>query len=271
MGATKYVLISLAIGVFGLILSFVLAQAGGGNFFALFGGLFALIGCVMGVVFWKYGYFVVPLITQKSNIIMLTEDGIEIPPSQDVIIKKSNGLYYASSFLGLKIYESATEKSMEENVVFSQYFERAISDLKFVTKISYLLYVEDIGEERKKIESKRAEAQLKLSRERDKSQPDPLRIDRYERELAHWDLQLTKLIKGIKPMGIIAYAQTAAVNTNKDAAVASAREQAKTLKTVFANSLNVEVVVLSADEMLKCFEWEKFYPTTPQELEESVV
>jgi hypothetical protein len=33
----------------------------------------------------------------------------------------------------------------------------------------------------------------------------------------------------------------------------------------------VEVVHLTGDEMLKCFEWEKFFPTTPQDLEESVM
>ncbi|MEW6036586.1 MAG: hypothetical protein AB1529_08300, partial [Candidatus Micrarchaeota archaeon] len=97
-----------------------------------------------------------------------------------------------------------------------------------------------------------------------------LRIDKYEREVAIWDNQLTKLIKGVKPMGVIAYAQTTAVGTSKEAAVASARAQANELRTVLANALNVEVVLLSGDEMLKCFEWEKFFPTTTQELEESV-
>jgi len=37
-----------------------------------------------------------------------------------------------------------------------------------------------------------------------------------------------------------------------------------------ANALNVEVLQLTGDEMLKCFEWERFYPTTVKELEEAV-
>jgi hypothetical protein len=156
-------------------------------------------------------------------------------------------------------------------MAYNQFFERAISNIKYVTKIAYLLYVEDVGEKRKTIETKRAEAQLRLARERDKSQPDVLRIDKYEREVAIWDAQLTKLIKGVKPMGVIAFAQTTAVGLSKDAAIASARSQANELKTVLANALNVEVVLLTGDEMLKCFEWDKFFPMSPQELEESVI
>ena len=265
-GAKTYIYGSIAVGAVGALLSFL-----GGGAFAIVGGILAGLGSMMGVLFWKYGYLIIPLITQRTNIVMMNDEGYEIPPTQDVIVKGTGGVFYASAFLGLKIFESATEKSQEENLTYSQFFERAISNLKYVTKVSYMLYVEDVGEKRKLVETKRAEAQLRLARERDKPQPDVLKMDRYEREASIWDTQLTKLIKGIKPMGVIAYAQTTAVGLSKDAAIAGARAQASELRTVLANALNVEVVTLGGDEMLKCFEWDKFFPTSPQELEESVM
>lgn len=265
--AKTYTMGSIAIGVLGAIFAF----AGGGSPFSLLGGLMAGLGSVFGVLFWRYGYVMIPLITERAKIVMMTDTGFEIVPSQDVIVKNSGGVFYASAFLGLKIFESATEKSTEENIAYTQFFERAISNIKYVTKVAYLLFVEDVGEKRKTIETKRAEAQLRLARERDKAQADVLKIDKYEREVAVWDNQLTRLIKGVKPMGVIAYAQTTAVGISKEAAIAGARSQANELKTVLANALNVEVVSLTGDEMLKCFEWEKFFPITPQELEESVV
>ena len=264
-GSKMYVYGCLAIGLFGIVMAFVLQSV-----FALIGGMFAGFGCLFGFLFWKYGYILVPLITQRTNIIMMSEEGYEIPPSQDVIVKAANGVFYASCFMGIKIFESATEKTAEENISYGAFFERAISNLKYVTKISYLLYVEDIAEKRKTIETKRAEAQLRLARERDKGQPDVLKIDKFEREAAVWDNQLTRLIKGVKPMGVVAFAMTTAADVSKEAAVARAKAQASEIKTVLANSLNVEVVSLTADEMLKCFEWERFYPATVQELEESV-
>jgi len=262
----NYLYASLAIGVLGVLFSFM-----GGGPLALLGAIAAGLGSLAGVLFWKYGYILTPLITQRAKIVMMDDLGYEIPPSQDVIVKSANGVYYASMFLGLKIFESATEKTAEEAIAYSQFFERAISGIKYVTKVSYLLYVEDIAEKRKTIETKRAEAQLRLARERDKPQPDTLKLDRYEREVSIWDLQLQRLIKGVKPMGIVAYAQTTAVGVSKDGAIASARSQATALKTLLANSLNVEVVTLTADQMLKCFEWDRFFPTSPQELEEGVM
>jgi hypothetical protein len=267
-GAKIYIYGSIAVGIVGALFAFISPVEG---ISAIIGGLLAGLGSLMGILFWKYGYMIVPLITQRTNTILMTDEGYEVPPTEDVILKGSNGVFYASAYLGLKIFESATEKSPEENMTYSQFFERAISNLKYVTKVSYMLYVEDVGEKRKTVETKRAESQLRLARERDKPEPDVLRMDRYEREVSVWDAQLTKLIKGIKPMGVIAYAQTTAVGLSKDAAIAAARAQSNELRTVLANALNVEVVTLSGDEMLKCFEWDKFFPTTPQELEESVV
>lgn len=265
-GSKSYIYAALGIGFLGTIFSLVAPSV-----FSLVGAMLCFTGTIAAVAIWKYGYIVIPLITQRTNIILMDKMGYEIPSSQDVIVKNVEGVYYASVFLGIKIFESTTEKTSEETIAYSQFFERAISNLKYVTKIAYMLYVEDIGEKRKTIEAKRAEAQLRLARERDKGQPDVLRIDKLEREVAIWDMQLQRLIKGVKPMGVTAYAQTTAVGLSKEAAIAGARSQANELRTLLANALNVEVVHLTSDQMLKCFEWEKFFPTTAQELEESVM
>lgn len=245
---------------------------GTGIWFDLLAGLFAGMGAIFAILFYKYGYIFVPLITQQTRTVVITDTGYEIPPSQDAIIKKSeSGTYYASVFLGIRIYESVTEKSTEQNIAYNEYFERAISNLKFVTKISYLLYVEDVSEKRKIIETRKAEAQLRLAREKEKSEPDVLKLDRYEREVAKWEAELNKLIKGVKPMGVVAYAMTTAIGITKEAALAAAKNQANELKDVLTNALNVEIDILTADEMLKTFEWEKTIPPAAQDLEGMVM
>lgn len=261
-----YLYAALGVGIVGAIFSLAL-----GGVFGIIGAIMCFTGTVGAALIWKYGYIVIPLFTQRTNVILMDKMGYEIPPSQDVIVKNVEGVYYASVFLGIKIFESMTEKSTEEAIAYNQFFERAISNIKHVTKIAYMLYVEDVAQKRRDIEAKRAEAQLRLARERDKPQADALTIDKYEREVAIWDMQLQRIIKGMKPMGVMAYAQTTAVGLSKDAAIASARSQANELRTLLANALNVEVVHLTGDQMLKCFEWDKFYPTSAKELEESVV
>lgn len=242
-----------------------------GGFLDLLAGVFAGMGALFAILFYKYGYIFVPLITQQTRIVVITDTGYEIPPTQDVILKKGEGgLYYASMFLGIKIYESSSEKTTEQNIAYNEFFERAISNLKFVTKICYLLYVEDITEKRKIIETKRAEAQLRLAREKERPDPDVLKMDRYEREVVKWENELQKILRGIKPMGAVAYAMTTATGITKEAATAAVRNQTNEIKAVLTNALNVEIYVLTADEMLRAFEWEKMIPSSVQEVEEAV-
>ncbi|MBN2478217.1 hypothetical protein JXB01_02900 [Candidatus Micrarchaeota archaeon] len=259
----------IAIGIAGL--GFLLSMIGGGGILSLLGGLFAGAGAVASIALMKFGYVVMPLITKQTKTSVYLEEPYEIPPSQDVIVKKSGNEYLASSFLSIKIYESSTEKSLEQNIAYNEYFERAISNMKYVTKISYLVYVEDISAKRKDLETKRAEAQLRLAREKEKPDPDVLKIDRYEREVAKYDNEINKMVRGEKPMGVIAYAMTTAKGISKEAAIAEAKAQAKELRTLLANSLNVEVELLTADSMLKCFEWEMFFPSSREGIEDSVV
>jgi len=255
------------IGLFGALM----CLASGGGILSIVSAFIAFLGTVFAVLFLKYGYIVIPLITQRTNTILMTDTGYEVPPSQDVIVKKVGNLYYSSAFLGIRIYESATEKTMEQNAAYNEDFERAISNIKYVAKVAYMLYAEDIGEERKKIETKKAEAQLRLSREREKTEPDVLKIDKYEREVSMWDEQLNKLTRGMRPMGVLAYAMTTASGVSKEAAIAAVRGQARELKVTLSNSLNVQVEQLAADQMLRCFEWEKAMPPTPRELESALV
>ena len=247
------------------------AFVSGGGIISLFAGLFCLIGAAGAVGFYKYGYILIPLITQRGNIVQIMEGGYEIPPSNDVVLKNVGGIYYASKYLGVRIFESASEKTMEENMVYSEYFERAISSVKYVTKFAMMVYMKDITEHRQRIETKHAEAQLRLARERDKPDPDVLKLDRDEKEGAMWEDQINKLTRGIKPMGVVSYVMTTATGVSKEAAMAAVGAQANELKATISNALNVQVEPLTGDEMLRCFQWETMIPPTPQELEQAVL
>ncbi|MBM3229145.1 hypothetical protein FJZ26_01830 [Candidatus Parvarchaeota archaeon] len=221
----------------------------------------------MAFLFYKYGYVLWPFVTTGLRISQVTDTGFEIPPKQDAILKYSNGFYYASVFLGVRIYESVTDKTQEENAIYTEYFERAISSVKFVTKYSMLVYIKDLTKYRESIETRHAEAQLRLSREREKTEPDVLKLDRFEREVAMWEGMMSRLTQGIKPMGTVAYVMTTAVGVSKESAMAAAKNQANELRATISNALNVEVLPLTGEEMLLCFEWEKFIPPTQTDLE----
>ncbi len=257
---------SLVVGFLGMVGSFV----GGGGIISLIAAFFCFLGVLGAVSFWKYGYVLFPLVTTLSRVVQITDTGYEIPPRQDMIMKNVGGVYYASKFLGVRVYESVSEKTGEEMVSYSEYFERAISGVKFVVKFSLMVYVKDMSDYRNKIETKRAEAQLRLSRERDKPEPDVLKLDRYEREVMMWENSLNRLIGGVKPMGATAYVMTTATGVSREAAGAAVKAQASELKSTIANALNVEVVELTGEEMMMCFDWEHIIPPSAAELDQAV-
>ena len=258
-----------AIGFMGAVGAF-LATGSGGGIIAFFGAAIAGLGALFALLFYKYGYVLWPFVTSGARIVQVTDSGYEIPPSQDVILKNKNGLYYATMFLGVRIYESVTDKTPEENSIYSEYFERAISSVKFVTKFAMLVYVKDLTKYRESIETRHAEAQLRLSREREKPEPDVLKLDRYEREVAMWETQMNKMTQGVKPMGTICYVMTSAVGVSKEAATAAVKSQGNELRATISNALNVEVVPLTGEEMLLCFDWEHVIPSSQVETEQTL-
>jgi hypothetical protein len=157
----------------------------------------------------------------------------------------------------------------EEVVTYNEAFERAVSNLKYVTKIAFMLYIEDITEKRRLIEAKKTDAQSRLAKERDTSKKsEPLKIELLEREVSAWNLQLEELSKGPKPMGLLAYAMTSAVGTSREEAIAAVRAQANELRTTLRNALNVEIEILDDNNMLRCFEWELYYPASASDFEQ---
>ncbi|MEM3030318.1 MAG: hypothetical protein QXH27_01155 [Candidatus Micrarchaeia archaeon] len=251
-------LMALLVGFTNSGTSAALAAIGAGFFFFL------------SFAFYKWGYILVPLITTGSRVVEVHEGGYEIPPTQDAVLREIKGIYYASKFLLVRIYESMTEKSEEEKAQYTEFFERAITSVKYVTKFCMLVYVKDLTKYREQIETKRMEAQLRLSREMEKPEPDVLKVDRYEREKGMWDAMLQRLMSGVRPMGSVCYVMTTATGVTKDAALAAARAQANELRATIANALNVEVVPLTGEDMKRCFDWEFTLPPTVKELEEQI-
>jgi hypothetical protein len=224
----------------------------------------------LSLLIWKYGYLIIPLITKRANIVEVHDAGYEVTPAQDAIVKKVGNQYYASVFLHIKMYKSVTERSAEETMVYVDSFERAIAQIKFPVKIGTVLFAREIGKYKEDIETKKYVAIQRLQREREKAEPDPITIDRLEKEVAMYETQLARISSGERPLGLIAYAMTTGVGITKEAAVAVAKNQAAELKTLLANALNVEVSYLYGEDMKKCYEMEAIIPPTTKEMERFV-
>lgn len=258
---------SIGIGAIGLLLALFNENV------SIIAGFISALGATLAYLTWKFGHVMIPYLNKKFfHITLLSQTGnYEIPESQDVIIKKYNDIYYASSYILLKLSELNVEGGQQQGVMYNEQFERAISNLDYVSQISFLVYVEDISKKRKDIEAKRGELQLRISREKDKDNPDPLLIDKWERELQIWTNNLQDLIRGVRPMGVVSFVMVSAAGLSKEAAASVARRRAEEVTSVIGNALNVDTEILRAEDMIRCFEWQRFLPTEIVDLENQLM
>ncbi|NYZ75749.1 hypothetical protein H0N98_00680 [Candidatus Micrarchaeota archaeon] len=229
-----------------------------------------ILSLLLDAVVYKVGFIILPFITRILKVREIRTGGFEIPPSQDVILKNVGGVYYAIQFMYARLYESASVGVQDEQSSYMDLWERAVASVYFPFKFCVLTFLEDILKFREDVETRRAAAQLRLGREREKPRPDAITIDKWEREVAKQNELLARLSAGEKPLGTLMYITTLAIGVSPDAATAIVKGQANELKATFSNALNVEILELKGEDMKRCFDWEIAFPSTLKDLKGSI-
>jgi hypothetical protein len=227
--------------------------------------IFPLIAAVFfcfSLIVWKYGYLLVPVFTKASRIVEVR--GLhEIPPSRDYVLQKAPNGYYAAKYLEIRFYESWMDKKKDERGSMLESFEKAIGSLKYIVKISMLISPLDLSAHIDEIKTKRGALEAKKGRETKASADDTMRMDR---ELAYLNRLLDRITQGERPVELVSFASTTAFGLTREEAVARVARQAKELKTILSSSLGCDVRELNDTDMIKCFEWDFFFPTTQEEV-----
>jgi hypothetical protein len=219
----------------------------------------------ISLALWKYGYILIPLFTRAANVIEVRGEH-EVPSSRDYIIKKTASGYFVTRFLEIRFYESSMDKSEDQKTTMFESFEKAISSLRYVVKISLLVSVLDLSKEIEDIKTRRSAAETKKAKAGSGSDE----ITKLDREIAKWNRLLDRLMHGEKSIELIAFASTSAFGLTRDEAVSRASRQAKELKTILSSSMGAEVHDLVDRDMLQCFEWDYFVPSSSEEVKDDI-
>lgn len=246
----------------GALLCILLSLAFGSALFAVCAAFFFFLI----LLFWKYGYLIIPIITKYTNIVEIRE-GYEIASTREYIIKKTERGYYASKFLEIRFYESSLDKGAGGTGAMFESFERAILSLRNVVKVSLLISALDLSKHIEEVKTRRSVAEAKKSK---LSRADSEDIVRLDREISMWNRYLDRISKGERAVEVIAYATTTAFGITKDEAVSKVKRQAKETITILSSTLGCDVIELSDLDMLRCFEWDKFLPASEEELRDEV-
>ncbi len=228
--------------------------------------IFAAFSFTLSLFLWKYGYLFVPMLTRATNLVEV-RGGYEVPPTRDYIVKKSRSGYYATKFLEVRLYESSMDKDQDQKKMMFESFEKAISSLKYVVKISMMISAMDLSGHIDDIKTKRSTAETRRSKSGVMASDEQLRTDR---EIAMWNRLLDRITQGERPVELVAFASTTAYGLTRDEALSRVSRQSKELRTILSSSLGCDIRELSDLEMLKCFEWDTFFPTTQEEIKDAV-
>ena len=184
----------------------------------------AVISFVIAAAVWRFGFLIKPAIAKSAHVI----EGFgkyEVPDSQDVVVKKEGNKYYASAYLLVRYTQSSTEKTAEQIAISRQSYERALSSLNYVYKISNMVCPVDLTPYVDKIKEKRSNAETKLSElaSLPASSNQGGEMARLKREIESCESQLERIQSGERPMRVLNYAMTCASSHSKDDAIARAR------------------------------------------------
>jgi hypothetical protein len=219
----------------------------------------------ISLALWKYGYILIPMLTKAAKVIEI-RGGYEVAPSRDYIIKKSANGYYATKFLEIVFYESSMDKTANERTGMLESFEKAVAALKYVVKISLMISVLDLPKHVDDIKTRRSTAESKKSKG-GLSADEMVRLDR---EIAKWNRLLDRMTQGERAVELISFVSTTAFGITRDEAVSKVARQAKELTTILSSSLGCDIRELADLDMIRCFEWEHFSPTSSEEIKDEI-
>jgi len=224
-----------------------------------------LIILLMIIAVWKFSYLFTPIL---SKIIRteITIGEYKVLPSFDGIYRKVGDTYYVSKFLTANIYESTTEKTEEQKGLMIEYFERAITSFKYPVKISLLIRNIDLTKELDELRAERSRLETRKAHlATDNPEENAPQIAIIDRKIAMINKELERLTSGDRPMEVVSLIMTTASGASIDEARMKADAQAKEVQAVVGNALNVEVLPLSGNEMLKAFDFQYFIPSNTSE------
>ena len=252
-------------------------------FAALAGGALSILACwylgspilaaiaavlfLFSIIVWKWGYWLGPVFSGAAGRSII-DAKFELVPSQDVIIKKSEGSYCATMFMSVELRDTSSFKSIEQKALLMELFERAVSSLRYPVKLSLLVCALELGDYVSKLEEQRSLLEHKKAQLKGKHDADEAAY--LERQIEALSAQIRRLSSGEKPMQVLAYAQTSASGITREEVLSRVRSQAQECSALLSNALSCTIKIAAGGELLLCTDWERWVPASKSELEDQV-
>lgn len=197
-----------------------------------------------------YAYLFIPFTRVKNKTIVLSnEEPFYVAPSGSTIIVRNGNNVYATAFIKIPIYKSATEMNDEEKVDFARLFSRIVSLSRVPFKVSSQMYLINKDEYIAKVRDKLnmvEELYQKASTDKTVTQSA---LERLKGELTMWH-NLLESIGRIQSHAMLNYASVTALGTTEEEASSLATQQAEELSAGIGSVLGISSSLMIGEEML---------------------
>lgn len=197
-----------------------------------------------------YSNLFIPFYKMKNGTVVLSEeDPFLLSPSGEAIISRRGESVYATAFLKIPVYRSATEMSAEEKVDFARLFSRIITLSKTPFKLSTQLYTINKDDYIGRISDKLSEVEELYQKDSAGKSAPQATIDRERGQITMWHNLLESISKA-QSHALLNYASVTAVGGSEDEAISLASQQADELSAGIGSILGATPTLISGQEIL---------------------
>ncbi len=231
-------------------------------------GLIAIALDILAMSTRYYTYLFEPFYKMKNKVAIIDNgEPYALSPSGNAIMKREKDLIYATVFVKIPVYTSATEMEDEAKRDFAQTFGRMLSIIKEPFRLTTQLYVLNKDEYAEKIRSKLNEAQEKYSQLVSKEAAQDAtskkavspEAERIRGETTMWRNMLDSVNRA-RSHSLVSYAAITTVGNSEEEAVNLALLKGDELATGISTTLGISASVASGREILYLIEPDYMIP-----------
>lgn len=231
-------------------------------------GIFAIALDVLAMSTRYYTYLFEPIYKMKNKVAVIdSSEPYVLSPSGNAILKRDKDLVYATAFVKIPIYASATEMEEEAKADFAKTFGRMLSIIKDPFRITTQLYVLNKDEYVEKIRNRLNESQERYSQlmGREAAQAPVTKntvspeAERIRGETTMWRNMLDSVNRA-RSHSLVSYAAITTVGSTEEEAVNLAVLKGDELATGISTTFGISASMASGKEILYLIEPDYMIP-----------
>lgn len=257
------------------LIAFSVVAAGGFVFAIVAGALPASLGivalplCIVALLAaivalsarWYYFMFN-PMLHMKGGLVTLdTNEPFYMSQNNNSILVRSGEYVYATAFIRVPMYSSATEMNDEQKLNFAELFARMVGVSKDPIRVSSQLYSINKDDYIARVNGKLNEAEGKYSTLQADKKASKTDLDRIKGEVTMWHNLLDSVAKA-NSQALTVYACTTAIGGTEEQAVNLVALKSDEIAAGISATLGIAASVVTGAELLVLIEPEFMIPPT---------